>query len=317
MNCAACGSALLEDARFCSTCGTPVRAPSGEETPTTVVREEHAEGVCPSCGATLLPEARFCNNCGGAVGSSPPAPPPAEPPPTVSWQAIPPAGRSLAGQAAQPVPDWGQELARLWSRVGSGQLLTAAILAVLALVFGVLGLQMALAGEGFSSGEFHGTIWLGLSSVLILAAVGWAAVAREHLKGTSLWSPGTDLAVAAATAGLALIFGFVTLGVSLSWDQGFESTFSTMNIGAWATFAQLWAFASLAWLALSRPLDRRTSQVMAAIGGGLALLFSLIGLSMGLGDDLEDFVHGAGWLTFASICATLATGSLFGYVRTE
>jgi hypothetical protein len=195
--------------------------------------------------------------------------------------------------------------------------LTAAILALLALVFGVLGLQMALAGEGFSSGEFHGTIWLGLSSVLILAAVGWAAVAREQLKETSLWSPGTDLAIAAATAGLALVFGFVTLGVSLSWDAGFGSTYSTMNIGAWATFAQLWAFAALAWLALSRPLDRRTSHVTAAIGGGLALLFSVIGLSTGLGDSVEDFVHGAGWLTLAGIWATVATGSLFGYSRAE
>jgi len=238
----------------------------------------------------------------------------------VSWQATSPPGPRAAGpswQAAQPVPDWGQELARLWSQVGSGQLLTAAILAVLALVFGVLGLQMALAGEGFSSGEFHGTIWLGLSSVLILAAVGWAAVAREQLKGASLWSLGTDLAIAAATAGLALVFGFVTLGVSLSWDVQYGSTFSTMNIGAWATFAQLWAFAVLGWLALSRPLDRRTSHVTAAIGGGLALLFSVIGLSTGLGDNVEDFVHGAGWLTLAGIFATVATASLFGYSRPE
>jgi hypothetical protein len=189
--------------------------------------------------------------------------------------------------------------------------LTAAILAVLALGFGVLGLQMTLAGAG-SRSEFHGTIWLGLSSALVLVAVGWAAAAREQLKEPSLWSPGTDLAVAAATALLALVFGFVTLGVSLSWESS-----STMGIGAWATFAQLWAFAALAWLALSRPLDRRTSHVMAAIGGGLALLFSVIGLSTGLGDNVQDFVHGAGWLTLAGIWATVATGSLFGYSRPE
>jgi hypothetical protein len=274
---------------------------------------------CKQCNAPLIEGARFCSICGAAV-ELPAAASPSREPPTVSWQgAQPPAGGpgGAGWQAGQPVPDWGQELARLWGRVGSGELLAAAILAALALIFGVVGLQMALAGEAFSSTEFHGAIWLGLSTVLVVAAIGWAAAARSKLRERGFWSPGTDLIVAVGTAVLAVAFGFVALGVSLSFTLASARTFSTLNVSAWETFAQLWAFIALGWLVVVKPLDRRTSQVVAVVGGVLALLLSAIGLSSGLGNTVEDFVHGSGWLSLAAVCATLATGSLFGYPRPE
>ena len=47
MKCQNCNSELLEDAKFCTTCGTPVAAaPAGP--------------VCPKCNAPMLPDARFC-----------------------------------------------------------------------------------------------------------------------------------------------------------------------------------------------------------------------------------------------------------------
>lgn len=45
-DCHSCGIANLEGARFCSTCGTELRAP------------------CPSCGAEVAAGARFCSRCG-------------------------------------------------------------------------------------------------------------------------------------------------------------------------------------------------------------------------------------------------------------
>ena len=54
MKCQNCNSELLEDAKFCTTCGTPVAAaPAGP--------------VCPKCNAPMLPDARFCTTCGAAV----------------------------------------------------------------------------------------------------------------------------------------------------------------------------------------------------------------------------------------------------------
>ncbi|WP_363150905.1 zinc ribbon domain-containing protein, partial [uncultured Alistipes sp.] len=47
MKCQNCNSELMEGAKFCTTCGTPVAAaPSGP--------------VCPKCNAPLLPDAKFC-----------------------------------------------------------------------------------------------------------------------------------------------------------------------------------------------------------------------------------------------------------------
>lgn len=62
MKCQNCNSELLEDAKFCTTCGTPVAvAPAGP--------------VCPKCDAPLLPDARFCTTCGAAVEAAAPAEP--------------------------------------------------------------------------------------------------------------------------------------------------------------------------------------------------------------------------------------------------
>lgn len=57
MKCQNCNSELMEGAKFCTTCGTPVAAaPSGP--------------VCPKCNAPLLPDAKFCTTCGALAGSA-------------------------------------------------------------------------------------------------------------------------------------------------------------------------------------------------------------------------------------------------------
>src|SRR4029079_3215692 len=53
--CTSCGADQLPDARFCSSCGAPIRA------------------TCPVCGADTPPGAAFCSSCGapltaGSVG---------------------------------------------------------------------------------------------------------------------------------------------------------------------------------------------------------------------------------------------------------
>ena len=57
MKCQNCNSELLEDAKFCTTCGTPVAVVS-------------AGPVCPKCNAPLLEDAKFCTTCGAAVESA-------------------------------------------------------------------------------------------------------------------------------------------------------------------------------------------------------------------------------------------------------
>lgn len=58
MKCQNCNSELLEGAKFCTTCGTPVAA-------------QPAGGVCVKCGARLLPGAKFCTTCGAPAAAAP------------------------------------------------------------------------------------------------------------------------------------------------------------------------------------------------------------------------------------------------------
>ena len=58
MKCQNCNSELLEGAKVCTTCGTPVAA-------------QPAGGVCGKCGARLLPGAKFCTTCGAPAAAAP------------------------------------------------------------------------------------------------------------------------------------------------------------------------------------------------------------------------------------------------------
>ena len=58
MKCQNCNSELLEGAKFCTTCGTPVAA-------------QPAGGVCGKCGARLLPGSKFCTTCGAPAAAAP------------------------------------------------------------------------------------------------------------------------------------------------------------------------------------------------------------------------------------------------------
>jgi len=57
MKCPNCNSDLLEGAKFCTTCGTPVQA-------------QQPTSTCAACHAPLNPEAKFCTTCGAPVKQS-------------------------------------------------------------------------------------------------------------------------------------------------------------------------------------------------------------------------------------------------------
>ncbi len=63
MKCSNCKSELLEGAKFCTKCGTPVKKSENQgDTP---------QGVCKSCNAPLQPNAKFCTKCGTPVATEP------------------------------------------------------------------------------------------------------------------------------------------------------------------------------------------------------------------------------------------------------
>jgi class 3 adenylate cyclase/tetratricopeptide (TPR) repeat protein len=52
--CVACGAQVAPDARFCHSCGAPLRT------------------TCPTCGSELQPGAAFCSSCGTELAATPP-----------------------------------------------------------------------------------------------------------------------------------------------------------------------------------------------------------------------------------------------------
>ncbi len=61
MKCVNCNSELLEGARFCTSCGTPVKQEPAQS----------ESKLCPKCNAPLLADAKFCTSCGAAIATEP------------------------------------------------------------------------------------------------------------------------------------------------------------------------------------------------------------------------------------------------------
>ena len=66
MKCLNCNSELLDGAKFCTSCGTPIK------------QEQPQAPTCPNCNSPLLPDAKFCTSCGESIAPAP-APETAEP----------------------------------------------------------------------------------------------------------------------------------------------------------------------------------------------------------------------------------------------
>jgi hypothetical protein len=112
-DCATCGTALKETARFCPRCGAAVEAkpePASETAPGAPV----ASNRCASCGAELPGDARFCGECGSSVAEAgvPPTESDAGPdpatiaePPIVAAEPDPDPAPSTTESPEQPVAD--------------------------------------------------------------------------------------------------------------------------------------------------------------------------------------------------------------------
>jgi len=104
-SCAGCGTALLEGAVFCGSCGAPVSAAAPAAATPAVPA---APAVCGQCGEPLREGARFCRKCGAAAVPG----------------AVAPAGARQQGPqaTAQPQPVSGQAIIDqlTWSSAAAG-----------------------------------------------------------------------------------------------------------------------------------------------------------------------------------------------------
>ncbi len=79
MKCTNCNAELIEGAKFCGKCGTPVPVAEPEEM------------KCSNCSAKLVPNAKFCGKCGTPVGQGAVATPVTPAKPKVATQPTAPA----------------------------------------------------------------------------------------------------------------------------------------------------------------------------------------------------------------------------------
>lgn len=348
MNCTSCGATILDNTKFCTKCGRPVQAAPEEAAPTAPEARGAQGNTCPTCGASLLPNAKFCAKCGSSVAQArtaaeaaqpeaPPQRPPAGPPtasvppeaPTAPMSPPPPSPAAATGTGVpqQPEPattpptatpvsaaptitislDWLNDMASRWGGVATSYLMGGAALAAVALIMALAAhINYLVAERGIE--QVHADIWLTVSFVIVLAAVGSLALGRTSAEGRPASANIGDLWVGIGLSGMAGMSAFV--GLILGLDERFDA------MASWMSFALVWAFVALGWLLVSRPVPREwTFQRGAAIGGaflGAAALFALIGLAVGLGDDFGDFIRGQSWLQFALTGAVLGIGWLFG-----
>lgn len=121
MKCAACGTELERDAKFCHICGQPAPAQAPEES-----------SFCPRCGARLPKLCVFCPRCGVALSDVSPR---REPIPAAAAPA--PAARAAAlVRQTEPSPA-PKKKTKKRQRAPIGGILLA--LLILALIFGCLG----------------------------------------------------------------------------------------------------------------------------------------------------------------------------------
>jgi len=84
--CTSCGEPVQPGAKFCGSCGGPIRVTEGQEYPlcprcgapmklgvclvcniAIVVKDDPPSGMCPHCGSPVGRLAKFCRSCGEKV----------------------------------------------------------------------------------------------------------------------------------------------------------------------------------------------------------------------------------------------------------
>ncbi len=236
--------------------------------------------TCEVCGTEVPATARFCPGCGA----------PATTPAT-----------------SAPMPE---AVARAWATLAGTVYalpLVAVSVAAAGLLLAVIGLAIATGEEPLSMGFLHGSIWLDLGIVLEGGAFALFAAARGR-RAVPPWVASTSRLAAAAGAVLTLVFAIVALAVV----YGDLTAEDLADGGAWAGFSGAWTTFVLGWLTWCRPLSRREGVGAAVVFGVLGVLFALVGLTTGLGDDFEDGLRGEQWLFVATVVTTLAAGALLG-----
>ena len=200
------------------------------------------------------------------------------------------------------------EARKTWARVGTRSLAVACTLVGLAVLVSFIGLVSGTAGSLGSSTSIHGQTWASVGLILVILSVGGFALARTE---SGVWHAERDLNVGLGLGGLAALFALI--GLILFHAAG--AARAATSGPTWTGFGTVWGFAALGWLLFTRPLDRARAMTAATISGGIALLFTVIGLALGLGDSFTDVLHSQGWLGAATVAAILATGAALGIRR--
>ncbi len=61
MFCNQCGKENNNDAKFCSSCGFPIKKADSSPNATPIIENQI---LCPNCGTRIDPEDKFCGKCG-------------------------------------------------------------------------------------------------------------------------------------------------------------------------------------------------------------------------------------------------------------
>jgi hypothetical protein len=279
--------------------------------------------TCPQCGNALPPGEGACPICGhqlqvGPSQSPPPQDPPSPaapgaPPPPPAAEAPRPAGGPATAQATAAVSDVIDQTLERWNVARSGILIAAFVLALLAfLVATFANISYLSAGDIDSNQKFDAQIWFNLALGAAIAAAALLILVRWQSGrpgAASMDSP--DFRVGMAMAGLVALFCLAGL------FKGFDDSFDAQD--SWFNYARVFAFLTIGWLVISRPIPQAVAGMssvtigllIVAVGAGALVL----GQFMGLSDDFSTFVTGVSFQSLGVVAMFLALGWFLGLER--
>ncbi len=262
---------------------------------------------CPNCGSTLAPGVAACARCGQKLAVEP-APEPAAP-----------AGPQFPRPAtAAPAPanslNVQQVLADARARWGIQQtpyFVGAILLAGLALLIGTIAhISYLTASSSAVNKQLNDAVWLTTANALALAAAVLSLVVRREAVAPPPASDARnpDFRVGLGLIGMTILFAFV--GVVVGMSGRFDAALS------WERYAQIFAFFTLGWLIISRPVPAALVTVssisLGFVTGGAILVAVAIGQVMGLSNSNDTYTGGISWQALAVSALVLELGWFLG-----
>jgi len=253
---------------------------------------------CPNCGSTLAPGVTVCARCGHKLDDPPPETPAAGPQFTKTPAPLQPTQIKLNLNFAEMRARWGLEQ--------SPYLLAAVALWIAAIGFGTLGHILFLTAST-PNDQASGQSWFNIGIAAAIGAVAMGVLVhwqQPSRKGGAL----DDQRIVGVLGALSLLWIFIAIIFGFSKRLDPETS--------WFYYAELFAFATMAWCVISRPLPAvfgtMKTQNIGFAGMAACAIALFIGLIMSGSNSYATYSKGVSFQDLGFVLVVLVLAAFLG-----